>query len=594
MRTPGFGDSDWTRVISELRLAGYKGAIDIEGWHDPVYRDELEMTGQVRALNYLKQCRGGAELPAEPELMSAAGVRAGQRQTAAASRAIESQNPRLAREKGGEVHEHAMRRTLPRSTVRWRPPRRLRCRNLAPCRRRRCATSGARTSTSASSSAAPRAMPSAPSSTTAPSRRPPISGAQVDYVFSGWDLEKMVQQLREAVAAKPDGIAMMGHPGDDAIMPLAEQASKAGIKMMYQNVPVPKVTAASSAAAMSAPSRQPQGHALGAEAVRASGCKAGDKAIMIGPFDNENRGARERGTVAAMKEAGAQRRANQLAAGRVGGRSEPRHPGHHRGPAQHIPKVKLVGYPGGQQLGNVPTYMQAAGKKPGEIFNFGFDTSPQIVEGFKGGWVQLTADQQPFLQGYLPILSLCQQVVYGLAPMNVDTGAGFVTPRELRDRRRARHGGSCARLSASRAPAGGHPGRRLQPRRHRAWPSASSNCATSRSPTATSMRSAASPSSSNVGEVVGLIGDNGAGKSTLIKILAGVVRPTSGEILVRGKPVSGLERGALARGRHRDGVPGPCACRSAVDRAQHLHGPRARRPLGLARRSTRRSRRPSG
>ena len=79
-------------------------------------------------------------------------------------------------------------------------------------------------------------------------------------------------------------------------------------------------------------------------------------------------------------------------------------------------------------LGNMAAYMQAAGKKPGDIFNFGFDTSPQIVEGFKGGWVQLTADQQPFLQGYLPILSLCQQVVYGLSPINVDTGAGFVTP----------------------------------------------------------------------------------------------------------------------------------------------------------------------
>lgn len=62
-RTPGFGDTNWTDVITILRQAGYQGTIDIEGWHDPVYRDELEMTGQVHALHYLKQCRGGSFVP---------------------------------------------------------------------------------------------------------------------------------------------------------------------------------------------------------------------------------------------------------------------------------------------------------------------------------------------------------------------------------------------------------------------------------------------------------------------------------------------------------------------------------------------------
>jgi len=41
------------------------------------------------------------------------------------------------------------------------------------------------------------------------------------------------------------------------------------------------------------------------------------------------------------------------------------------------------------------------------------------------------------------------------------------------------------------------------------------------------------------GDVFGFIGPNGAGKSTTMKTLAGLMRPTSGEALVLGKPVEG-------------------------------------------------------
>jgi MoaA/NifB/PqqE/SkfB family radical SAM enzyme len=42
--------------------AGYEGSIDIEGYHDPVHGAEWELSSQVRALKYLKECRGGDDL----------------------------------------------------------------------------------------------------------------------------------------------------------------------------------------------------------------------------------------------------------------------------------------------------------------------------------------------------------------------------------------------------------------------------------------------------------------------------------------------------------------------------------------------------
>lgn len=256
------------------------------------------------------------------------------------------------------------------------------------------------------------------------------TGANVDYVFSGWQMERMIQQLREAVAAAPDGIAMMGHPGTASIMPLAEQAAGAGILMMYQNVDVPDVRATFGGGYVGA-NLHPQGFALGEEAVRRFGLGAGDKAIVIADWTQQERVVRERATVEALQAAGLEV-VELSATPEMAADPNLALPVITAGLLAH-PEVRLIAYPGGQMLGNAGVFMQAAGKAPGDIINIGFDTSPQIVEAFEQGWVQLTSDQQPFLQGYLPILSLCQQAVYGLGAMNVDTGAGFVTPENYQD-----------------------------------------------------------------------------------------------------------------------------------------------------------------
>src|ERR1700739_1159620 len=45
------------------------------------------------------------------------------------------------------------------------------------------------------------------------------------------------------------------------------------------------------------------------------------------------------------------------------------------------------------------------------------------------------------------------------------------------------------------------------------------------------------------GEIVGLLGGSGSGKSTLLRIISGLIRPSSGEVIYRGRPVNGPAEG---------------------------------------------------
>jgi sugar phosphate isomerase/epimerase len=54
-RLPGLGDVDWGRFISALIEIGYRGDVDIEGRHDPVYAGDLESAGLLLARRHLEQ-----------------------------------------------------------------------------------------------------------------------------------------------------------------------------------------------------------------------------------------------------------------------------------------------------------------------------------------------------------------------------------------------------------------------------------------------------------------------------------------------------------------------------------------------------------
>lgn len=251
-----------------------------------------------------------------------------------------------------------------------------------------------------------------------------LLGCKVEYVFSGWDPEKMVNQLRDAIAARPDGIAMMGHPGDDAIMPLAEQAARDGILMTYQNVDVPKVRERFGGGYVGA-QLYSQGSALSAEAIRLFKLKKGDRVIVFGNWGMPGRYIREQGSADVFEKAGLIVDKLTITVEQIGS-PELLLPVISGAILAH-PETKLILYSNSTNLGTAPLYMDTLKKKPGEILNIGFDTSPAIIDGFRRGYIQLASDQQPYLQGFVQIVSLALTKIYGFGPLSVDTGAGFVT-----------------------------------------------------------------------------------------------------------------------------------------------------------------------
>ncbi len=236
----------------------------------------------------------------------------------------------------------------------------------------------------------------------------------------------------QAIATKVDGVAFMGHPGDDATDPLIDKAVAQGIIFTTANTALPKAQTKYGPEGMGyvgAPNHA-AGYALGAEAAKRAGLKAGDEAFVWGlKGQGGDRGQRTVGVIEALEKAGAKVIYQEI------DKATDADP--NAGTATFVgvmkanPGIKVVVTDHGALTSNVGVYARAASLKPGQVLFAGFDMSPNTAKAIKEGYQNLVIDQQPYLQGYLPILNICLTKKFGFSGLDVNTAGAFVDAKNV-------------------------------------------------------------------------------------------------------------------------------------------------------------------
>jgi len=252
-------------------------------------------------------------------------------------------------------------------------------------------------------------------------------GPTMNYYFSDWDPNKMLTQIKQAIATKVDGIATYGFGGDPATDPLVEQAHAKGIIFTSLNTSLPLAQAKYAPEGfgyVGAPNYK-AGWALATEAAKRADLKSGDSVFVWGlKGQGGDRAQRTVGVIDAFEKVGAKVIYQEIDSAT---NADP-----NAGTATFVgvvkknPDVKIIVTDHGGLTSNVAVYARAASLKPGQIFFAGFDMSPNTAQAVEQGYENLVIDQQPFLQGYLPVLNICLTKKFGFSGLDINTAGAFV------------------------------------------------------------------------------------------------------------------------------------------------------------------------
>lgn len=239
---------------------------------------------------------------------------------------------------------------------------------------------------------------------------------------AGWDPQKMIVQAKEAIAAQPDAIVVMGHPGTNAMKSVLDEAKADGIVVVVNNNELP-----GTGLSYFGLDNYGAGKNLANLTIENGKLKEGDKVLVYGAFVEGAAGADvAKGATEVLKEKGIAFTPLQWSNEAV------------QDPALSVPVLvayleanpdtKAIIVPGhGGITAVLDKVLKQAGKQPGEVVTSGFDISSAAIQGVRDGYITVVLDQQPYLQGFMPVAAAVLQKKYGLAGLQLNTGGGYLT-----------------------------------------------------------------------------------------------------------------------------------------------------------------------
>jgi simple sugar transport system substrate-binding protein len=227
-----------------------------------------------------------------------------------------------------------------------------------------------------------------------------------------YDIRTMTRLIDTAVARDPDGL-VVSIP-DDALAAPIRRAIRAGIPVVSINSGSDVARRVGTLAHIGQPEEiagYRTGQRLASEGARSVLCVNQEPG-------NEGLDRRCAGVARAMREAGGRSRV-------LGVDDNDR----------ALTRLALLDATSGGDADTVLTLNNAVGEiaaqsVPRRVRLATFDYSPAVLAGIRSGRIAFAVDQQPYLQGYLPVVFLAERERYGLFPAQgevVPTGPSFVT-----------------------------------------------------------------------------------------------------------------------------------------------------------------------